>query len=900
MKGIRKRVFALATCFAMAITLVPAFKAGAEDVNKQSTNVEAQSTVQTVEQRKFVAYFTEWAYKNEQNHYYTVDMMPWDKMTHVNYAFAHVDPKTNKIALGDKAAATELTFPGQTNDFPYKGHFNVLNSYKKKYPNVKTLISVGGWAESTGFYTMCSTAEGRETFANSCVDFARQYGFDGIDIDYEYPTALEDAGNPIDFELAKPYRKDAYKNYVEMLKVLRQKLDEASIKDGKQYLTTAAVTASAWVVSGMGEENFTKYLDFINLMTYDLHGSWNGFVAHNAPLYSDPDDSEIKFWKLPYNYLSTDWAVKYYSGFMDPSKIVIGVPYYTRGWKNVKPGSKPGGLYGEAPAPGKKIEEAGDGAVGIDNIWHDKLPDGTEEPGGSNPIWHVKNLLADKSLGYVRYWDDVSKVPYVWNESKKVFLTYEDEQSMAEKVDYTIKNNLGGIMVWEIDGDFKQDSTGKYVVGDSLTKIAADKFKAAGPILVDEQKPTMPLLDYDIQLVNGYDHPYNEYKVNLINNTGKAITKPAKIEFDLPNSFALKDAPWSSGANIKVEDKGLYKHFTVTVDEWGVGLGTGTTTLFQGEMILRPMGGAKNMVLNGNQSKPEWDRRKPPAPSILGAVVSSSTTDSRDGNYTLTVNVPANSKGTSFDLYEGDKVIKTQAITGTSAQTFTYDMKSKPNGTYTYKVVTKNATSSVQSSVVSVYVGPEIAIKPALVSSSVFTSTNGSYDIKVSVPENSQGTTLEVYEGTTKIATETITNVAKDFTYSMKDKKNGTYSYSAIVKNAAKSVDSNVVNVKVAIKLSYAAYDPNKDYTMNDMVSYKGKIYKSKAWWVKGQAPDLYPNIWEYVGEDVQEPDVVDLAGVALRYNAKKGDANYDELYDRTNDGFIDIYDLVNVASQMK
>ncbi|MGL5152257.1 MAG: glycosyl hydrolase family 18 protein [Clostridium sp.] len=900
MKGIRKRVCALVALAALAISIVPT-QAGAEQTTKEIPKIETQSTVKTQE-RRFVAYFADWAYKNEQNQYYTADMMPWDKITHINYAFAHVNPQTNKIGLGNEKAALEEVFPGQTNDFPYKGHFNVINSYKKKYTNVKSLISVGGWAESEGFYTMTSTPQGRETFANSCVDFIRQYGFDGVDIDFEYPTALEDAGNPKDFDLAKPYRKDVYKNYMEMLKVLRQKIDEASVVDGKDYLVTAAVTASAWVVSGMGEENFTEYLDFINLMTYDFHGSWNGFVAHNSPLYSDVRDPEIQYWKLPYNYLSTDWAVRYYLGLTSSDKIVVGIPYYTRGWQNVKPGSLPGGLYGEAWT-GKIPDGAGDGATGIDNIWHDKLPDGTEEPGGSNPLWHVKNLLEDKSLGYERYWDDVSKVPYVWNEKKKVFLSFEDEQSMTEKVDYIIKNNLGGAMVWEIDGDFDKGADGKYKVGDTLTTIANDKFKAAGPLKVEKKVNTLPEENFEVKLVNTYDHPYNTFKVQFVNNTGKAITKPAKIEFDLPSCFYMKDTPWSNGATIKVEERGMFKHFTVTVDQWGVGLGPGTATLMEGEMTLRALGGPRNMVVNGVSSKPEWDKiraSQDKEDSLLGGVVSSSSTDSRDGNYTLTVNLPANSKAKTLELYEGTKVVKTFTSSGNTAQKFTYDVKNKANGTYTYKVVTKNDTDQVESLPISVYVGPELTLKAPTVSSSVNVSDNGEYSVKVSVPAGSNGTTMDVYENNTKIGTETITSQAKDFSYAIKGKTNGTYNYKAVLRNGDKTVESNIKPVKVSIKISYSDYDPAKGYTKGDVVAYKGKLYECLAWWTSGQAPDLFPNSWKYIG-DVEDPkpDVVTLAEVAQRYNVKAGQTNYEDKYDLNLDGIIDIYDLVTVARQL-
>lgn len=895
--GFNKKIVTMLLSVTMIGSLIPTIGVKAEDKVVTTNAVSTSATSETTE-RRFVAYFTDWAYNKEQNQYYTADMMPWDKITHINYAFAKVNGTTNKIDFIDKAAATELEFPGQTDEFPYKGHFNVINSYKKKYPKVKSLISVGGWAASQEFFPMLSSEEGRETFTSSCVDFIREYGFDGVDIDFEYPTNLEDAGNPNDFEVAKPYRAEVYSNYCKMLKLLRQKLDEAGVVDGVHYLSTAAVTASAWVVSGMGEENFTEYLDYINLMTYDFHGSWNGFVAHNSPLYSDPDDNEIKYWNCPYNYLSTDWAVKYYSGLTDPSKIVVGIPYYTRGWENVKAGTRPGGLYGEAWGEGKIPDAEGTGATGNYNIWCDLLPDGTEEPGGSNPLWHAKNLLNDSSEGFVRYWDDVSKVPYLWNEEKKVFLSFEDEQSMNEKVDYIIENNLGGAMCWEIDGDFDYDETQKkYVVGDTLTTIAYEKFKEAGPIVKEDDTNTLPVADYDIEIVNNYDHPNNEYKIVLVNNTGAAIEKPATIEFDIPNCVYIKDAPWSNGATTTVTENGQYLHFKITVDEWGTSLGTGRTTLCEGEMTLRALGGAKNMRLNGYASKAEVEKNSSSSSSLLGAAVSTSTTDSRDGNYTVTVNVPASSGATSFDLYEGDTIIKSETVT-TAANKYTYNITNKANGTYKYKVVMKNGTSSVTSSVVSVYVGPEIVLQAPTVTPSVTKSEDGNYTIKVSVPANSNGTTMDVYEGGAKIGTETITTAAKEFTYTISGKTNGTYTYKAILKNDSKSVESNTASVKVYIKLNSTVYDSTKLYQMGDLVEYEGKIYENIAWWTPAGTLPTNTGYWKYVCE-ADTPDVVDLATVASKYRLKSTDAGYDASCDINGDGIIDIVDIVLVAKQM-
>lgn len=892
MKGIRKRLLAIVAAVTMVTTILPSSivsaTIGKTETQVKNESVQATSSGETVE-RKIVTYFPDWAYKNPQNEYYTADRLQWDKITHVNYAFASIGTD-NKIKVTNMEAATELEFPGQTNDFPYKGHFNVLNSYKKKYPNVKTMISVGGWAESTGFYTMSQTEQGRETFANSVVDFLRTYGFDGVDIDYEYPTLHEDAGNPIDQEMAKPLRKELYANYIKMMKTLREKVDAASAKDGKDYLLTAAVTGSAWVLSGMDNpEDYLKYLDFVNLMTYDFHGSWNGYVAHNSALYSDSRDPETK--PLGYSYLSTDWAVKYYSGAIDPSKIVIGVPLYTRGWEKVTPSSYPGGLYGSS-WQGAVDKSEGWGATGINNIWHDKLPNGEEEPGGSNPLWHVKNLLADKSLGYERYWDDVSKVPYVWNEKEKVWLSFEDEQSMGEKMDYVVNNNLGGVMFWEADGDYDYDAkTGKYVVGDTLTSLAREKLDAAGPLVAEDHSNSLPTMNYDVVFQDNFDHPYNEYKLNFVNNTGKAIAKPWKLEFDLPDCVAFKTEPW--GYDCKREVRGNNIHFTITASDWQGDLKAGTTTLLEGTMTLKAPMGVKNMVLNGYASEAEWGK----APDLKAPVLSTSTNDSRDGNYAVTVDVPANSNGTTMELYEGNTKIKTETITN-SSKTFKYDMKNKPNGTYDYKAVIRSGGTVVNSSIQSVYVGPKIDLKAPTLVASKLTSRDGNYAIAVDVPANSNGTTLELYEGNTKIKTETITNAAKTFTYNMTGKENGTYSYKAVIKMGGAFVNSNIVNVRVALDQSYVKYDPAHPYTFGDVVSYNGMLYQSQGYWVVGITPGTNNSVWKPMGPIPEEP-IVDLAKVASKYNKQKGDAAYDPDCDLNNDGIIDLFDLVIVAKQM-
>src|SRR5262249_13798520 len=159
------------------------------------------------------------------------------------------------------------------------------------------------------------------TFADSAIAFLRSYGFDGIDIDYEYATSMRDAGNPLDWRVANPRRAGLVRGYVALMKVLREKLDAASAQDGKYYLLTVAATASNWILRGAETYQVTPYLDYVNIISYDLHGAWNQFVGPNAALYDDGRDAELTFWRVyttpqygGIGALNTDWSYHYFRG----------------------------------------------------------------------------------------------------------------------------------------------------------------------------------------------------------------------------------------------------------------------------------------------------------------------------------------------------------------------------------------------------------------------------------------------------------------------------------------------------------------------------------------------------------------------------------------------------------
>ena len=226
--------------------------------------------------RKVIAYYPSWATHDRD---FQVADIDGEKITHINYAFANI--ANGEVVVGDEYADTEKAFPGDCWEPGCKrGNFNQLNKLKEKHPHLKTLISVGGWTWSNNFSDAALTDASRNKFADSAVRFIREWGFDGVDLDWEYPVA----GGEVD---GRPEDKQ---NFTLLLQKVRQKLDEAGNQDGKKYLLTIASGASPDYVKNTELDQVQAQLDWINIMTYDFHGGWESASGNNAPLYLDPKD----------------------------------------------------------------------------------------------------------------------------------------------------------------------------------------------------------------------------------------------------------------------------------------------------------------------------------------------------------------------------------------------------------------------------------------------------------------------------------------------------------------------------------------------------------------------------------------------------------------------------------
>ncbi len=317
---------------------------------------------------------------------YGPDDIAAQALTHINYAFAAIGEDL-KIAMGD----------------PYidPKNFEAIKSLKAGHPGLKILISVGGWNGSARFSDVAASDASRTAFADSAVDFIVRYGFDGIDLDWEYPVSGGKAGNAA--------RNEDRTNFTLLLARLRERLDARGEADGKRYLLSFAGGAGSWYLNNIEPDKASAYADYAIIMAYDIHGPWDCHADLNAPLYAPPESSPQYKW-------SVDKAVEAWKAKGFPAgKLVVGVPFYGYRYAGVAGGSA--GLYGTF---------ASASALTYDKILSSYL---------SNPAF-AKYVHAD------------AMVPWLFDGS--TFISYDDEASLSAKAVYVAEKGLAGVSVWEL------------------------------------------------------------------------------------------------------------------------------------------------------------------------------------------------------------------------------------------------------------------------------------------------------------------------------------------------------------------------------------------------------------------------------------------------------------------
>lgn len=384
---------------------------------------------------QFGQYYSNWSpYKPYE---FTPSEMDLRQTTHVYYSFIGIDKKTCRLYLMDKFSDTEIinrklgkkhksqgsimefnSLRHDTNDnihlltqnLPEESDY--LNELGQKSHSFKLVMSIGGWSQAESFHKLAHSSECLNTFVESCVDMMIANGFDGVDIDWEYPK-----------------NKKEYLAYATIFKKLREAFDglEQQIfeknynKNKRWFHLSTAIPCDIDILKELYLKEIEPFVDGFNLMAYDLSGEWSQKTAYQSNLYSydsnSKDSNDIDF---VVSFLLKNLKI-------NSKKIILGVPLYGRSFTNVETKDQQ--------------EVIGADFDGVDN-WFDK-----NSPG----VWPTKEIY--KLTGYNFFHDKKAIASYLYNQHKKHLIVFDDYACIKAKGEYINQRKLGGGFFWEANGD---------------------------------------------------------------------------------------------------------------------------------------------------------------------------------------------------------------------------------------------------------------------------------------------------------------------------------------------------------------------------------------------------------------------------------------------------------------
>ncbi|GAA1364408.1 glycoside hydrolase family 18 protein [Catellatospora chokoriensis] len=320
-----------------------------------------------------------------------IDALPAGLLTHIFYAFATIEDG-------------RLTLPPQA-----PAHLAALAARRRAEPGLRIVLSIGGWGAG-GFSDAARTPRSRAVFVEQSLELAAD--FDGLDLDWEFPVS----GGPVELV----HRPEDRHNATLLAEQLRHGL-------GPSRLLAAALPAGRLQSAGPYDPAdsyelaaFTELLDFANLMTYDFGTGFSPIATFNAPLAEvaqDPLDAGPRRWN------NVTGAVDYYERHGVPrDKLVLGVPFYGRGFRVASAGEQ-AGLY----QPQVGTVEVGD--------WRDI----------------ARDLLADPA--WQRHRHPVARSPWLYHPSDRTFVSYEDAKSIEDRAAFAARHGLRGAFTWHLGGD---------------------------------------------------------------------------------------------------------------------------------------------------------------------------------------------------------------------------------------------------------------------------------------------------------------------------------------------------------------------------------------------------------------------------------------------------------------
>jgi len=320
--------------------------------------------------------------------------IPYAQLTHLTYAFA---------LMGSDFVPAFQT-PSTLQQVVQLAHSH----------NVKVLLSIGGWTGSQYFSTMAASSSNRRTFTSACQQLVKQYNLDGIDIDWEYPGRPGNAGNA--------ESPDDAANFLTLLQEMRQTL-------GPNVELTAATSLVPFYGSDgqpmTDVSSYLPYLDRVNIMAYDVNVG-TGHTGSNAPLAGEQSvHSAIQSWT------NAKWPA---------SRITMGLAFYGRVAQVTASPDECGNPASGIPISGAQPQGSSPGNPGV-YLWRDMRKQG---------ILTEPTAAAD---GWRRGVDSQSSTPWIYNPDTSLFVSYDDPESIALKVNAVGCAGVGGVMAWDLHQD---------------------------------------------------------------------------------------------------------------------------------------------------------------------------------------------------------------------------------------------------------------------------------------------------------------------------------------------------------------------------------------------------------------------------------------------------------------
>ncbi len=367
------------------------------------------------------------------------------------------DPNLTDVDGGSGVAASGLA-----------GNFQQLAELKAKYPDLKVIMSLGGYNGSAFFSAAAATPASRQAFVSSCINMfikgnapassglpatgseqsilpagAAAGIFDGFDIDWEYPA--DNNGAP-----GNLYSPADTENFVLLLREFRSQLDALSTSTGERYPLTVEMPAGTQNAKYLEPAAMARYVNDEVVMDYDFQGPWDatGPTNFESNLYESPSAPNTAAEPL----ISDSSTVNYYEQHgVQPRQLVVGMPYYGHGWTGVAAGDDYG-LYEPAtgPAASPDINSLGQSVPGLDGT----------DPAGTSDYYELAG-----QPGYSWHFDPVTGATWLYNPTTQVFWSVENAAEVFEKARYIDSSGLAGASIWALEGDSQNALTSALTAG---------------------------------------------------------------------------------------------------------------------------------------------------------------------------------------------------------------------------------------------------------------------------------------------------------------------------------------------------------------------------------------------------------------------------------------------------